>query len=299
MLCALVFASQLLESPTRAARIALMPDILPADVYPTGVAVNHLTSQIMTLGGFAAGGVVVGLLGPEPSILIDAATFAAAALLTMLTLRRRPGAAAASKESWLSATGAGFHLITASPVLRGLLGLALLAAFHVIPEGVAVPYAASLGLGSAEAGFLMAAIPVGNVIGVVLLTRFVPVDKRLTLMGPMALATALPLAVMVIAPPYPVILVLWTLSGALSAYQVSANAEFVRVVPADRRGQAVGLASSALVAVQGLGILAGGLIVEWTSPANGVALAGAAGLLAALPLAWSWHKAGTSAAGAR
>lgn len=295
-LCALVFASQLLESPTRAARIALLPDILPADAYPTGVAANHLTSQLLTLIGFAGGGLIVAAAGPGVSLMINAATFGACALTTALTVRHRPAAGRDREGSWLAATGGGFRLITTSPSLRGLLGLALLAGFHVIPEAVAVPYAASLGKGAVEAGLLMAAIPVGNVLGVYVLTRFVPLERRLGAMGPMAVAAAVPLVASLLRPDFVVLLVLWTVSGAFSGYQVSANAEFVRLVPQDRRGQAVGLASSALVAVQGLGVLLGGLLVEWAGPADGLAVAGIAGVAAGIPAALAWHRARTTQA---
>ncbi|MCG5214068.1 MFS transporter [Streptosporangium sp. KLBMP 9127] len=292
VLCALVFASQLLESPARAARIAMLPDILPADAYPTGVAVNHLTSQLMTLIGFAGGGLIVALTGPGVSLVIDAATFAACALITTLAVRRRPASGRQDEGgSWLASTGGGLRLVTGTATLRSLLVLALMSAFHVIPEGIAVPYAASLGLGTTEAGVLMAVVAVGNVLGVFLLTRYVPLDSRLRLMGPMAIAASVPLAASLLQPGFVVLLVLWTVSGALTSYQVMANAEFVRILPPDRRGQAIGLASSALVAVQGLGILLGGLLAEWAGPANGLAIAGVAGIAAAIPATLAWNRA--------
>uniref|UniRef100_UPI000B062620 MFS transporter n=1 Tax=Nonomuraea sp. SBT364 TaxID=1580530 RepID=UPI000B062620 len=254
VLCGLVFVAQLLDSPAKAARIAMIPDILPAGVYATGVAVNYLTSQTMTLLGFAGGGLVVALVGPGVSLAIDAATFAGCALITAVTVRRRPAAGRRDGGgSWRASTGTGLRLVTGTPRLRGLLVLALMCAFHVIPEGIAVPYAASLGLGAVEAGLLMAAIPVGTVTGVFLLTRYVPVDGRLRLMGPMAVAAGVPLVLSVFQPGFWVLLGLWVLTGALSSYQVSANAEFVRIVPPERRGQAGGLASSALGAGQGVG----------------------------------------------
>lgn len=292
LLGALVFLSQLLDSPARAARIAMLPDVLPTEIYPTGVAVNHLTSQLVSLIGFAGGGVLVTLAGPTVSLLGNAATFAVCALVTLAMVRPRP---AARKEgdgvSWLSSTGGGLSLIAASPPLRSLLGLAMLAAFHVIPEAIAVPYAVSLGLGSTEAGFLMATLAVGNVIGVYVMTKWVPVDKRLRWMGPMALLASLPLVAGPLQPGFYALLVLWTVTGVLTAYQVSANAEFVRIVPQEQRGQAVGLASSAMIAVQGLGVLVGGLLVEWVGPADGLTIGGALGLAAGLYAALAWRRA--------
>lgn len=294
LLGALVFTSQLLESPARAARIAMLPDVLPAEVYATGVAVNHLTSQLLSLIGFAAGGVIVALAGPSTSLLIDSATFALCALITLAMVRRRPAAMKGGRGSWFRSTSGGLRLITGSPPLRSLLGLALLAAFHVIPEAIAVPYAAWLGLGTVEAGLLMAALPVGNVIGVYVLTRYVSVGTRLRVMGPIAVLACVPLMAGPLNPGFYALLVLWTVTGILTAYQVSANAEFVRIVPNEQRGQAVGLASSALTAVQGLGIVVGGVLVQVAGPPGGLAIAGAAGAVVGVVAALAWRRAQTS-----
>ncbi|WP_170223296.1 MFS transporter [Nonomuraea turkmeniaca] len=287
----LVFASHLLDAPTRAARIALTPDVLPAAIYPTGVAINGFTSQLMTLVGFAAGGVVVALAGPSPALAIDAATFAAAALITTLTVRRRPAAGGdGPARSWWSSTNAGLRLIAGTPSLRNLLSLALLAGFHVIPEAIAVPYAHSLGLGDTEAGIMMAAMPAGTLIGVFVLTTFVPARSRLLLMAPMAVLASAPLVVALLQPGFVMVLVLWGLAGVCTAYQVSANAEFVRIVPNEQRGQAVGLASSALMAVQGLGVMLGGVLVDWAGPERGLAIAGLAGLAVSVPPLIGWFR---------
>ncbi|TDC07367.1 hypothetical protein E1267_13605 [Nonomuraea longispora] len=42
----------------------------------------------------------------------------------------------------------GLRLVAGHRALRSLLGLAMLSGFHVIPEAIAVPYAASFGLGT-------------------------------------------------------------------------------------------------------------------------------------------------------
>ncbi|MEO3888888.1 MFS transporter [Nonomuraea sp. B5E05] len=286
-LCALVFASQLLDSPSRAARISLTPDVLPRELYRTGVAVHQLSDQVVTLLGFAGGGIVVALAGAETAMLIDAVTFAAAAPLTLATVRRRPASAGREPVSLLG----GLRLVAGHRALRSLLGLAMLSGFHVIPEAIAVPYAASLGLGTAEAGLLMAALPVGNVIGVFVLSRFLPESRLMALMAPMAVAASVPLVVTAADPGYVPLLLLWTMCGVLTGHHVAANAEYVRIAPPESRGQTVGLASSGMVAAQGLGILAGGLLVEVAGPEYGLAIAGAAGLAAGVPVLLAWNRA--------
>ena len=74
---------------------------------------------------------------------------------------------------------------------------------------------------------------------------------------------------------------LWVVSGLACAYQVPANAAFVAAVPDAHRGQAFGLAVTALRVTQGLGVLLAGLLAERTGPATAVALAGALGVVVA------------------
>ncbi|MGP3938076.1 hypothetical protein ACTWPV_49720, partial [Nonomuraea sp. KM88] len=50
-------------------------------------------------------------------------------------------------------------------------------------------------------------------------------------------------------------------------------------------------ASSGMVAAQGLGILLGGLLVEAAGPEHGLAIAGAAGLVAGVPVLLAWNRA--------
>src|SRR6201994_4332035 len=90
------------------------------------------------------------------------------------------------------------------------------------------------------------------------------------------------------APPLPVVLALWVLAGAGEAYQLAAAAAFVQSLTPSGRGRAFGLAQSGLLAVQGLGILAGGAVANAVGAPVAVGLAGMLGLAAAAILAMSW-----------
>ncbi|MFI6705617.1 MFS transporter [Nonomuraea sp. NPDC050478] len=292
VLCALVFASQLLESPAVAAQMALTPDILPEDVYQAGIAIQHLTSQIVSLAGFAAGGVLVAAVGTSGSLTLNAAAFALAALIVLRGVRPHPAARTAGDgEGRRGGPLEGLRLLVSDHRLRSLLALAMLAGFQVVPEALAAPYAAGTGQGTAMVGLLMAAIPVGNVLGVFLFTRFCSTEARLRLLGPLACAASAPLVASALVPGPVAALVLWALVGMLGAYQVTANAEFVRIVPTERRGQVLGIASAALVAAQGLGMIVGGLLATHLGVTGALGVAGAAGLAAGVPAALAWRRA--------
>lgn len=178
--------------------------------------------------------------------------------------------------------------------LRTLVLFAWLAGFYILPEGIAVPYAARLADGALPVpvitGLLMAAMPTGTVVGAFLFSRFVAPPRRLRLMGWMAMLSCAPLIVTVLRPSLEVVLAAWVLSGIGGAYQLAANAAFVQYVPDERRAQAFGLVQSGLMAAQGIGILVGGFAAERLGPEPVVALAGVAGLTCAAVLAMIWTE---------
>jgi MFS family permease len=92
-------------------------------------------------------------------------------------------------------------------------------------------------------------------------------------------------------PGLAITLVLWALSGLASAYHLPASAAFVQAVPDNQRGQAFGVASTALKSSQGIGILAAGGVAERTSPSLALALMGGVGVLAALAAGVAWARA--------
>jgi MFS family permease len=295
VLCVLVFLVVLLSAPFSAARAALLPEILPGDRYVVGSALQNMTNQAVQMLGFAAGGALIATLGPYRALAIDAATFLASALLLVAGVRRRqaPASGADAKPSMWSMTRAGTKLVFGDRRLRTLVLFAWLCGFYVLPEGLAVPYAAKLDSDLPVAvvtGLLMAAMPTGTVIGAFAFSRFVSPTGRLRLMGWMAMLSCAPLVFSALQPPLPVVLGLWVLSGVGGAYQLAANAAFVQCVPPERRGQAFGLVQSGLMAAQGLGILIGGLAAEKLGPEPVVALSGVMGVTGAAVLAMLWTE---------
>ncbi|MFI7455234.1 MFS transporter [Nonomuraea sp. NPDC049714] len=295
VLCGLVFLVVLLSAPFSAARAALLPEVLEGDRYVVGSALQNMTNQAVQMMGFAAGGAVIATMGPYRALALDAATFVGSALILLAGVRRRPAAGQdGDKPSMWTMTTAGARLVFGDKKLRTLVLFAWLCGFYILPEGIAVPYAVELYTGVLPipviTGLLMAAMPTGTVLGAFLFSRFVSPPGRLRLMGWMAMLSCAPLIVTAMRPPLEVVLAAWVLSGVGGAYQLAANAAFVQRVPSEQRGQAFGLVQSGLMAVQGIGILAGGYAAERLGPEPVVALAGVAGLTAAAVLALMWTE---------
>jgi hypothetical protein len=105
------------------------------------------------------------------------------------------------------------------------------------------------------------------------------------LIGVLAILSGLPLVACGLDPGIAVAVVLWGLSGLLCAHLVLIVTEFVAMVPPHVRGQAIGLASSGLLAAQGIGLLLGGAVASVWAVGPAIAVAGATGSLLAVPLA--------------
>jgi MFS family permease len=285
----LLFAVATLNAPFQGARSALRATIMPDDRYTLGLAASQVTREVGVVAGFVAGGVIVAVLHTSAALLIDAGTFAVSALLLSVAVRSRP-AAGRRRQSRLAEMMAGLRLVFADGRLRALMLLGWLCAFYTVPEALAVPYAAHLNYGSAAAGLIFAAGPLGSAVGMLIFSRFVRPHHRLRWMGPMAVAACLILATCLAHPNLVLLLVIVTASGLLAAYQIAANAAFVLVSPDDRRGQAYAIANGGMNLAQGALYVLAGATASLVTPADVVAVSGLLGAALALWLSFSWRR---------
>lgn len=300
VLCMILVVVVLLGAPHTAAQGALMPDLLRGELYERGLAVRQMTNQTAQLAGFAGGGVLVAAMSPASALVADAATFVLSALLLRIGLSDRPRPGKASTGS----DGLGLRGITAGIVdiatdrrRRVLVFLALLVGCYVVPEGLAAPVAAQIGAGPAAVGLLMAADPFGSVFGAWVFIRFMTTETRERLVGVFAVAGGLPLVATLFEPGLPVMLGLWAISGMFAtAYLLQTQASFVRATPDDRRGQAIGMVASGIVASQGIAVFIGGAIADVWNPSAAIALSGATGGVLALAAAVVWRRMNARAA---
>ncbi|MCW2540818.1 MAG: transporter [Frankiales bacterium] len=301
----LVFAV-LAGSPFTAAQSALLPQVLDGDRYVVAMGLRNISGQLAQLAGFTAGGLAVITVGPHTALLLDALTFALSAALIRIGLRphrpvSRPSTHAVNGDgeasvagvagvAWIDGLTSSVRYLAGHRDQRARLRLAWIYGLFVVPEGLAAPLARQLHGGSELIGLLLAAGPAGAGLGAFLLVRLVPAALRDRLPGPLCVAAGLPLLVLVVmsgtasAPTLPTMIALAALflSGLCTGYLVILTAAFTRRVPAERRGQIVGLASSGLLVSQGLGLLLGGLLAgQWTA-STAIALAGLAGIVLAI-----------------
>jgi predicted MFS family arabinose efflux permease len=295
-LCALLVVVVLLAAPHTAALGALLPQMLAGQLYERGLAVRQIAAQCAQLVGFSAGGLLVATVGPAPALLADAATFLLSALLVRVGVAARDRPTVAGHESGRAGTLPGVlavvREIATDPGRRALVLLAWLVGCYVVPEGLAAPYAAEIGAGTGAVGLLLAADPLGSVVGAWLFVRFLPFGVRARLVGVLAVLAGVPLVLFLLRPGVPVAVALLAASGAASsAYLLQTQAGFVRATPDGNRGRAIGIAASGIVAGQGVAVLGGGVLADLWSPAAAIATGGLVGGVLALGGAVLWHRA--------
>ena len=242
------------------ARGATLPDVLEGENYIKGNALCNLAFQAAVVGGFVAGGALLAGVGADRALVVDAATFLFSAGVLHGTLAGRRSGLERPKTNLFHDTAEGFRLVAADPALRSLLGYALLGAVAVAaPESLAIPVVSSLGGGSIGAGILTASIPAGFILGSFAVLRL-PAEDRPRLLPWLVLVSVLPLLATPAVHDVTALVALWALSGLGSSLQLIASAAYVSAAPIQARGRAYGLASTSLMAGQGVAQFGAGAI---------------------------------------
>lgn len=286
-LCALVFLVALVAAPANAAQNATTREAFTDDaLYLRSQDLRGITMNTMMLLGLAGGGLLVTLVGTRWALGLDAVTFLLAALLQhRWVVRRAP--AGGNGDGWFD----GARLVFSDRRLRVLLAMSWLVGLAVVPEGLAAPLARQLDAPDQAVGWLLAADPLGFVVGAFVLSHYVSADTRQRTIGVLAVASVGVLIAFAAQPSLPVALLLLMLSGVAGAYVITVTASISTFVTNEVRGAVIGLYRTGVRVAQGVGVAIGGAIAQWLSSATvTIALAGVLGVLLAVPAAIAWSR---------
>jgi MFS family permease len=138
---------------------ALLPNLVPPELFPRAVAVNSSTWQVSTIAGPAIGGLVY-LLGPHV-VYASVATLLAAAIVLMIGLRAPPPAATTEPDSWHTLLE-GLRFVWQRKIILGAVSLDLFAVLFGGATALLPAYASDvLRIGPDGLGWLRAAPGVG------------------------------------------------------------------------------------------------------------------------------------------
>jgi MFS family permease len=292
----------LFEAPFDAARSALLPDILHGDRYTAGLASFQITIQVAQVGGFGIAGVLLLAWSPSVLLLIDAGSFLASAILIARLISYRPAAHVARTDrhtAWwkyaIPDVRTALDVVLGAPRVRSLAILAWSASLFTIGfEALGAPLARASGAGHWTVGMLLAAQPLGTVVGAIFVVR-VRKDSRDRAINLLALLCVVPLIGGLLRPPLWILIVLGLLSGVGMSFSVLASSAFVQRIAPESRGRALGLVGSGLLVGQGVGVLLAGAIATGSDARTAVGILGVAGTGAVLIALWDRSQSATKA----
>jgi MFS family permease len=291
----LIFLASLGTPPTQAARSALLPLLVSREKLPVAIAANTTTTQAAQVVGYLAGAALATGISPRVAIGIDVATFALSAAFVILGVRPRPSARAREQRSHLLREAAeGFRLVFGEPTLRALVILVfVMTMFSIVPEGLAAAWAAETNPDAAtrglDQGLIMAAVPIGFVVGGLLFTRLVRAARRERLIRPLGVLAALLLVPTITGPPAPLVAILVALSGICQgAVSPTLNSKFVLMLPHGYRARAYGVVQTGMQLSQFAAVMVTGLLADRFALPVVVGLWSLGGALVVAVLSASW-----------
>jgi len=288
VLLALGAISQALGGPSRA---ALLPQIVPAEVFPNAVTWNTTVFQVAAMTGPAAGGYLLGWTGNAADCFLAVALCRLVALAAMAALRGGGQPARDEDISWQSVV-AGVRFVCHNKVILAAITLDL---FAVLLAGVTylLPVFAEdiLGVGAQGLGLLQSAEAVGAVTMAVLLAHLPPMRHagRALLWAVAGFGAAT--IVFGLSRNFLLSLGMMFLMGALDNISVVVRHTLVQMLTPDAmRGRVSAVNNIFIVASNDLGGLESGVTAHFLGP-TGSAVAGGLGAIAVvLAVARRWPE---------
>lgn len=218
------------------AAAALVPQTVPAELLQPANALNRLGINAGMIGGASLGGLLVAGIGPGWGLMVDAGTFALAALafarirvapLGEPSSTERVGVFRELREGW-------GEFIARSWVWTVVLGFLLVNLAQASAVNVLGPAVADATIGRRAWGLVLAAETAGMALGALIALRLRV--RRLLLVGVLCVFGDVPLLLgLAWAPSFVFLLVTAGLAGiALEQFSVAWETSLQRHIPADR-----------------------------------------------------------------
>ncbi|RWX40911.1 MFS transporter [Rhizobium leguminosarum] len=301
LLLPVVFAMGVLRGPSDAAKQAMVPDIAELAAVPiervTGVvgAIERLAST----AGAAGAGALIGLIGPGQALVVNAITFAAAALIvgvgipglrSMSELRDAPEARPGGMSSYLGDLREGWRFLRGDAVLVSIVIMVattnlLDQAYHAVLLPV---WTQSSGHGPELLGAMFSAFTGASIAGAAIAAAIGERMPRLMVYTVAFLLTGFPrFLVIALDAPLSLIFLTLTIAGFASGFlnPILSAAIFERI-PKPLTGRVTAMNAALCFALIPFGGLVGGALISMIGLAAALSLTGLAYLAATLfPLA--------------
>jgi len=254
----------------------LVAATLSGDSYVLGRSMSSMSSSAGQLLGLAAGGATIAALGARAALAVCAALHLTAAGMVRLRLDSHPAAVAARRlRGTVTSTLRGNRqLLTDRRVRALLLAHWLPAGLSVGAEALLVPYTTVRHLPAGSTGLLLAALPIGMLLGDLVVGRLLKPQTRERAAPWLVALLGGPLLVFLSRPGLLISLVVLAAAGCGFSYTLGLQRMFLAVLPAELQGQAFTLLSTGMMTAQGLGPVLFGAFAVWASVPAAMATSG-------------------------
>jgi predicted MFS family arabinose efflux permease len=276
LLLALVFLSNLLDTPGSTARTAQMPDLVELSGTPMTRATGaHATvSRTASMVGAGVAGALVALVGPVNALYANAICFGIAIALTLLLVPRdapRTTTSATDGEltpgrGYFGQLADGLRFVTRTPLVRAVVILVVITN-TVDAAGLTVlkpVYAAGVSDDGAVLGAMLACFAGGALSGAALFSAIGHrIPARPLFIVAFVLAGVPPYLTLALGAPLPVVFVVLALSGvAAGPLNPLIDTALFGLIPSAMRARVFGAISTGVAAGMPLGSLLAGIGVE-------------------------------------
>jgi MFS family permease len=274
LLLALVFLSNLLDTPGSTARVAQLPEVTELARTPlTRSTGAHATVQrTASLIGAGIAGTLVALFGPVNALWANAACFAIAIVLTVLLVpadstRHRPADDEPTPgRGYFAELAAGLRFVVRTPLVRAIVILVVITN-TIDAAGLTVlkpVYAAQLGDDGAVLGAMLACFAGGALTGAALFGAIGHrLPRRPLFVIAFVLAGGSPYLTLALGAPLPLVLAVLALSGfAAGPLNPLIDTALFGLVPSAMRARVFGAISTGVAAGMPLGSLLAGIGVQ-------------------------------------
>jgi len=301
MLLPVVFAMGVLRGPSDAAKQAMVPDIATLANVPlervTGVAAA--IERLASTAGAAGAGALIGLIGPGQALLVNAATFAAAALIVAMgipgmrrapTLTATPDVRPGKVSSYLDDLREGWRFLRGDAVLVSIVAMvAITNLFDQAYGAVLLPvWTRESGHGPELLGAMLAAFTGASIAGAAIAAVIGERMPRLMVYTVAFLLTGFPrFLVLAIDAPLGSVFATLVVAGFASGFlNPILSAVIFERIPKPLTGRVTAMNAALCFALIPFGGLVGGALISTIGLAVALLLTGIAYLCATLaPLA--------------
>jgi MFS family permease len=272
----------------RAGYLASMPNLVGRSQLARGNGILETAFSASFIVGPAIAGVLVTVVGPGPTLAIDAASFAISSLGLFLIRRDLKAPTDRPTSRIVDDIREGVVYVARHPVLRTVILLFATTSAVLAPIGAAMTFRVVRDLGQAPAvfGLTLTGLGIGTLLGSVLASRLGPGANIARVLVISVLVVGAPLIVAAAVSSVPAIVVMSGLSGAGEAALVVV---YVSVRAANSPDALVGriasTARAAALALMPIGNLVGGVLIDAFGGTSTLAILG--GSLCVLALGFS------------